>query len=66
MQIHDAIGGQVPEANVEPAMSRIRQLMSVDLTVPNTGEVFAIPVEIAFGPSWGEVKVWKGDLAHAA
>lgn len=66
MQIHDALGGQVPEANVEPAMTRMRELMSVDLTVPDTGEVFAIPVEIAFGPSWGEVEVWKGDMAHAA
>lgn len=62
VQVHDAIGGQVPVKNYPAAMTRMRELMQVDLTVPKTGEVFHIPVEIAVGPSWGEVKVWKGDL----
>jgi uracil-DNA glycosylase family 4 len=66
VQVHDAIGGQVPEKYVEPAMARMRKLMAIDITVPTTGEVFQIPVEIAFGPSWGEVKKWEGDLVEAA
>lgn len=62
VQVHDAIGGQVPEKYVEPAMARMRKLMDVPLTVPKTGEVFSIPVEIAFGDSWGTCKKWEGDL----
>jgi DNA polymerase-1 len=59
VQVHDAIGGQVPEANVERAMRRMQELMRVDLVVPKTGEEFHIPVEITFGPSWGECKKWS-------
>lgn len=62
VQVHDAIGGQVPEANVHEAMARMRKLMRVDLVVPKTQETFDIPVEIAFGPSWGECQRWEGDL----
>ncbi len=59
VQVHDAIGGQCDEKYIEPCMRRFAELMKVDLTVPKTGEVFHIPVEIAFGPSWGEVKKWE-------
>lgn len=61
-QIHDAIGGQVPEENLFPAMARMRQLMRVPLINPRNGEEFHIPVEIAVGPSWGEVQKWEEDL----
>lgn len=54
VQVHDAIGGQVDEKFIEPAMRRFAELMLVDLEVPKTGEIFHIPVEVAAGPSWGE------------
>lgn len=58
LQVHDALGGQVPKPNVQSAMALMKQHMSIDLTVPKTGEVFQVPVEIATGPSWGGVKPW--------
>lgn len=62
LQVHDAIGFQYPTENREGVLPRVRQLLRVDLTVPRTKEVFAIPVEIACGPNWGDCKVWKEDL----
>lgn len=59
VQVHDAIGGQCDEKFIEPAMRRFAELMLVDLEVPKTGEIFHIPVEIAFGPSWGECSKWE-------
>ncbi len=58
VQVHDAIGGQVPHENAETAMAMLKDLMNVTLTVPRTGEEFAVAVEIATGPSWGEVTAW--------
>lgn len=59
IQVHDAIGGQVPEANVQAAMARMAELMNIPIEVPSTGEIFTIPVEITIGPSWGECKKIK-------
>lgn len=56
VQVHDAIGGQVPKDNALEAMKRMKELMAVELEVPRTGEKFTVPVEIQLGPSWGEVK----------
>ena len=66
LQVHDAIGGQVPVAHYQEAMARMRKLMQVDLTNPRTGESFFIPVEIGVGPDWGHVEKWTGDLQEVA
>jgi len=56
LQVHDAIGGQVNERDVEPAMRRMKELMHIPLHSDTTGEDFAIPVDIAVGESWADVK----------
>lgn len=56
LQVHDAIGGQVNERDVEPAMRRMKELMSIPLHSDTTGEDFIIPVDIAVGESWADVK----------
>lgn len=58
LQIHDALGGQVRTEFLDAAMSRMRQLMQVELTNPRTLETFVIPIELTCGPSWGECKEW--------
>lgn len=68
MQIHDAIGGQVPKDLIVESMQRMERLMTVELEVPRSmtcptaGEVFTIPIELAHGPNWAAVKKWT----HAA
>jgi len=56
LQVHDAIGGQVNERDVEPAMRRMKELMSIPLHSDTTGQDFIIPVDIAVGTSWADVK----------
>lgn len=56
LQVHDAIGGQVNINDVEPAMRRMKELMSIPLHSDTTGEDFIIPVDIAVGESWADVK----------
>lgn len=58
MQIHDAVAYQYDPKYRDEVGVAVRELMRVPLTVPKTGEVFEIPVEIQVGRSWGEVKVW--------
>jgi DNA polymerase I-like protein with 3'-5' exonuclease and polymerase domains len=65
MQVHDAIGGQVPEEHLAAAMTRMRQLMRIPLLNPR-GEEFIVPIEINIGPSWGEVAPWDEDIKVAA
>ncbi|HEY6020899.1 MAG TPA: DNA polymerase [Candidatus Paceibacterota bacterium] len=59
-QVHDAIGFQFRPENKTRILTILRKLMTIPLTSPKTYEDFSIPVEIAVGPSWGEVEVWKG------
>jgi uracil-DNA glycosylase family 4 len=59
MQVHDAVGFEVNERHVEQAVPLIERLMSIPLTVPKTLETFVIPVEVAVGANWGDVKKWK-------
>lgn len=55
MQVHDAVGFQVLEKELDRAVPLIEKLMTVPLTIPKTLETFAIPVEIAIGANWGDV-----------
>lgn len=57
IQVHDAVGGQIPVKNREAILRRQKELMTMPLINPRTREEFSIPVELAVGPSWGEVKV---------
>jgi DNA polymerase I-like protein with 3'-5' exonuclease and polymerase domains len=65
MQIHDAVGMQVYEKDLERAAWLIERLMTVPLTVPKTLETFVIPVEVAVGPNWGNVKKYKPPVITA-
>lgn len=62
-QVHDAVGYQAPHEHQFEVNQAIRTLLSVTLLSPKTYEEFVIPVEIANGPNWGDVKVWSEDLA---
>lgn len=59
LQIHDAVGMQVYEKDIDKALPLIGRLMSIPLTVPKTLQTFVIPVEIAVGENWGTVEVVK-------
>jgi uracil-DNA glycosylase family 4 len=59
MQVHDAVGFEVNEKDMDKALPIISRLMSIPLTVPKTLENFVIPVEIAVGPNWGDVEKWS-------
>jgi DNA polymerase-1 len=65
MQVHDAVAYQYRPEYRDEVQVAIRELMRVPLTVPKTGEVFEIPVEIQVGRSWGEVKLWHENRAAA-
>lgn len=59
LNVHDAIGFQYPIENREPVTKRVRELMSIPITIPKTGKQLRIPVEMAVGPNWGELEVIK-------
>jgi DNA polymerase-1 len=71
LQVHDAVGFQVPEANADKAMSLLPELMRVPLPIKRKGidpYQIDIPVEIQSGWNWGEfdekkningLKTWK-------
>ena len=61
LQVHDAIGGQVDDKWVLPAMRRYQELSAIPLQNPN-GEEFVIPLDISVGTSWADVK--ELDLAE--
>ncbi len=61
-QVHDAIGYQYPIKKRYEVNSLVRRLLSFPVLVPKTYEYFTIPVEIAVGPNWGQVKVWDEDI----
>jgi DNA polymerase I-like protein with 3'-5' exonuclease and polymerase domains len=65
-QVHDAIGFQFkPEYRFQVAAA-LRKLMAFNLRNPKTLEDFVIPVEVAYGPNWGDVKEYSEDLTIAA
>lgn len=74
-QIHDAIGFQVWEKDVDRAVPLIRRAMSVPLTNPRTNSIFRIPVEVLADldpehlrinkSNWGDCKPYTRDLIHA-
>jgi uracil-DNA glycosylase family 4 len=59
LQVHDAIGFQYDPKHEDKILPLVSKLMSIPLTSPKTYEDFTIPVEIAIGTSWGEVKKWE-------
>lgn len=61
-QVHDAIGYQYDIEYEYEVNSALRRLMTFKLPSPKRYEEFTIPVEVAVGPSWGEVEVWEEDL----
>lgn len=65
LQVHDAVGFQYNEGCDDTVLPILRDLMLVPLTAPSR-EVFTIPVEVAVGRSWGEVKVWHENKLSAA
>jgi len=76
LQVHDAIGYQFPEANVDAVSRRVRELLQVNLYVPKHDDHFTIPVEIKNGYNWGDKSkkddtnpngliVWQGEKVAA-
>lgn len=71
-QIHDAVGFQVWEKDLERAVPLVREAMRVPLVNPRTGETFIIPVEVLADvdpehlrvskSNWGDCKVYTADL----
>ncbi len=60
LQVHDAIGGQAPTEVIEPAMKRVRELMTIPLWSDMTQEHFTIPVDVGIGPNWADVETLAG------
>lgn len=57
LQVHDAIGFQVPEKNAEEAFLLLRDLMDIPVPITRKGVApyeIHIPVEIQYGYNWGE------------
>lgn len=57
LQVHDAVGFQVPEENAERALRLLPSLMSVPIGIQRRGidpYKIEIPVEIQTGWNWGE------------
>lgn len=59
LNVHDAIGFQYPVGSRDEVIPRVNDLMSIPLTVPRTGNILRIPVEIAVGPNWGDLEEYK-------
>lgn len=57
IQVHDAIGFQVPEKNADKALPLLPKLMAIPLIIKRKGldpYTLVIPVEIQTGYNWGE------------
>lgn len=57
LQVHDAIGFQIPEANADKALPLLAPLMDIPIPIKRKGiEPYKIhiPVEIQTGYNWGE------------
>lgn len=57
LQVHDAIGYQVPRSNAARATERLQELMKVDILVERQGiepYILNIPVDPKLGLNWGE------------
>lgn len=67
LQIHDAIGFQYTVGARDFVLPRVRKNMDVAIPVDRYGSrELHIPVEIAIGRSWGELKEWDDDLKAKA
>lgn len=57
LQVHDAVGFQIPEASAGQALALLPGLMDIPLTISRRGVEpyqISIPVEIQVGYNWGE------------
>lgn len=70
LQVHDAIGFQIPEQHVDAAIPRLMKLMDVPIQISRRGiepYTISIPVDVQVGYNWGEadsknpngLKKWK-------
>lgn len=65
LQVHDAIGFQVPEANIDAACALLPALMDIPIPIKRRGiEPYDIhiPIDIQVGYNWGEYDSKKPDL----
>lgn len=65
LQIHDAIGFQIPEKNADRALPMIAPLMSIPIPIKRRGldpYEIRIPTDIQVGYNWGEYDPKKPDL----
>lgn len=60
-QIHDAVGFQIWEKDVERAVPLIRRALSIPLLNPRTYEHFIIPVEVNLDLDPQRIKEWKSN-----
>lgn len=64
LQVHDAIGFQVPEKNADKVLPLVRELMMIPIPIKRRGiepYEITIPVEIQVGYNWGEHNPKKPD-----
>lgn len=57
LQIHDAIGFQIPEKHADTILPKVRELMSIPIRIERRGVEpydITIPVDIQVGYNWGE------------
>jgi uracil-DNA glycosylase family 4 len=65
LQVHDAVGFQVPEANADKVLPLVKELMAIPIPIQRRGEEpyeITIPVDIQVGYNWGEFDPKKPDL----
>lgn len=65
LQVHDAIGFQVPEKNADRALALLPSLMDIPIPIKRKGiapYLINIPLEIQAGYNWGEYDPKKPDL----
>lgn len=72
LQVHDAIGFQVPEANADKVFPLVKELMAIPIPIKRRGVdpyEIVIPTDLQCGYNWGEfdekknpsgLKVWNG------
>lgn len=66
LQVHDSVVFQYEKEKRNDVLPLVRKLLSVPLRSPKTYEEFTIAVEMAVGPSWGEVEKWVEDQRAGA
>jgi len=60
LQVHDELVCQCNNERVDDAARAVANAMEVRVTFPGTEIPLTIPVEIAIGPNWHDVTLWKG------